>query len=339
MSATPHAQPTPDLFFETLNAYQRTAALKTAIELDVFTAIGEGSETPAALSQRCSASERGIRILCDYLVILGFLTKHENRYALTSDSAVFLDRRSPQCVASATGFLLLPELVGAYEHLAEAVRRGGSAMPGEGTIAPENPVWVEFARSMAALQRLPAEGIASLLDAGRGEKWKVLDVAAGHGMFGIALARHNANAEIYALDWPRVLDVATENASAAGVIARHHRLPGSAFDLEFGTNYDLVLLANFLHHYDPAAVEKLLRKVRAALAPNGRAVTLDFIPNEDRVTPPRTAAFALIMLSTTPAGDAYTFSEYERMFRNAGFSSSELRQLPGGPHRVIISRK
>src|SRR3954465_15860986 len=83
-------QPSPELFFETMNAYQRTAALKAAIELDLFTAIGEGAQTVEALAQRCETSERGMRILCDYLVVIGFLTKDENRYGLTSDSAAFL---------------------------------------------------------------------------------------------------------------------------------------------------------------------------------------------------------------------------------------------------------
>ena len=64
----------------------------------------------------------------------------------------------------------------------------------------------------------------------------------------------------------------------------------------------------------------MLQKCFAALKPGGRAVTLEFIPNEDRITPPSNAAFALIMLASTPAGDAYTFSELESMFSEAGFA-------------------
>jgi len=338
-SPTGHTQPNPELIFETLNAHQRTAALKAAIELDVFTAIGEGANTPAALGKRCQAAERGVRILCDYLVIMGFLNKEAQRYSLTPDSAMFLDRRSPACMGSAASFLSSPELIGAFKNFAAVVRKGGSMLPGEGTTTPENPIWVEFARSMAPMQIPLAEAMAKILKADAGEKWKVLDIAAGHGMFGIALAKHNPNAEIYALDWPRVLDVATENAAKAGVAVRHHLIPGSAFEADFGSGYDLILLTNILHHFDPVMIELLLRKVRAALAPNGRAVTLDFIPNDDRVTPPRAASFSIIMLATTPDGDAYTFSEYQRMFRDAGFSSNELVSLGPAPHSLIISRK
>src|ERR1041384_7971046 len=88
-------QPSPLLFFETVNAYQHSAAIKAAIELEIFTAIGEGKTTAAEIAQRCKTAERGARILCDALATLGFLTKQGQRYGLTPDSATFLDRRSP----------------------------------------------------------------------------------------------------------------------------------------------------------------------------------------------------------------------------------------------------
>src|SRR5271169_6208040 len=143
-SPTGHTQPTPELIFETLNAYQRTAALKAAIELGVFTAIGEGADTPAALAKRCQAAERGVRMLCDYLVICGLLTKQAQRYALTPDTAVFLDQRSPAYCGGIIGFLSSPELRSAFDNFAAVVRKGGSLLPGEGTTTPENPIWVEF---------------------------------------------------------------------------------------------------------------------------------------------------------------------------------------------------
>jgi ubiquinone/menaquinone biosynthesis C-methylase UbiE len=332
-------QPSPALFFETMNAYQRTAALKAAIELDLFTAIGEGAHTAAALAQRCEASERGMRILCDYLVVIGFLSKDENRYGLTPDSAAFLDRRSPSYIATAATFLASPMLTEGFDDVAAVVRKGGTVISEEGSLEPEHPVWVEFARAMAPLMTLPAELIAKLVGADSGQKWKVLDIAAGHGLFGIAIAKHNPNAEIVALDWPNVLEVAKENARAAGVADRYGVIPGSAFEVDYGTGYDLVLLTNFLHHFDPETCELLLRKVYAALETSGRAVSFEFVPNEDRVSPPVAASFSLMMLGTTPSGDAYTFAELDRMFRNTGFSRSELHPLPPTFQQVVISHK
>ncbi len=327
------------LFFETMNAYQRTAALKGAIQLDVFTAIGEGNDTAQAIAARCRTSERGMRILCDYLVIIGFLAKDGHAYRLTPDSATFLDRRSPAYMGTAERFLASSTLVDAYKDIAAIVRKGGEVISAHGTMDPDHPIWVEFARSMAPMMAMPAEAIAKLVGAPEGATWKVLDIAAGHGLFGIAIARQNPNATIVAVDWSRVLEVAQEHAASAGVSQRFQPLPGSAFDVEFGDGYDVALLTNFLHHFDPATCETLLRKVSAALKPGGRAVTFEFVPNEDRVSPPIAAAFSMMMLGTTEAGDAYTFSELDRMFRNAGFARSELHPLPPSPGQVLISQK
>lgn len=329
----------PDLFFQIANAYQQTAALRAAVELDVFTAIGEGNHSAAGIARRCSASERGIRILCDYLVIHGFLVKDDSRYTLTPDSATFLDGRSPACVTQALRFLNDAPIIDGFNQLTEAVRRGASMLPEEGTTSAENPVWVEFARSMAPLQGIVAELLANLLNARAGQRWRVLDVAAGHGLFGISIAKQNPNAQIVALDWPKVVEVAAENARKAGVAERHRTLAGSAFDVDFGGVYDVVLLTNFIHHFDPATIRKFLKKVHAALAPGGQAVTVEFVPNEDRVTPPRAAGFALIMLATTAAGDAYTLSEYKSMFQDAGFSAVDFQPMPPAPQSVILARK
>ncbi len=331
--------PSPERFFEAVNAYQRSAALKAAVELELFTAVAEGNRDAHSIAARCDASERGVRILSDFLVINGFLTKDEGGYGLTPDSAVFLDRRSPAYMGGALEFLLAPTLLAGFEDLAGAVRKGGTVIPQGGTVAAENPLWVKFARAMAPMAAPAAGQLPPLVGAPREGKFKVLDIAAGHGLYGLAFARHNPEAEVVALDWPAVLEVAKENARGAGAAGRYSTIEGDAFGAEFGEGYDVVLLTNFLHHFDPPTCEQLLRKVRAALGDGGAALTLEFVPNEDRVTPPLPAAFSLMMLAGTPAGDAYTYAELERMFTNAGFSRSEPHELPGVPQKIIVSHK
>ena len=330
--------PSPQLFFETVTAFHKTEALKAAIQLEIFTAIGEGNQTAAAIARRCQTAERGTRILCDALVIMGFLKKDASSYSLTQDSAVFLDRKSPAYLGSAIQFLVAPQALEGFQKLAAAVRKGGTVVDHDST-EPEHPMWVDFARGMAPMMKMPAELIAKLLKADEAQKWKVLGLAVGHGLFEIALARHNANAEVWGVDWPNVLEVARENAAAAGVSARYHTIPGSAFDVEYGNDYDLVMITNFLHHFDVPTCEKVLAKVRVALKPGGRAVILEFVPNEDRVSPPIPAQFSLTMLAATPAGDAYTFSEHQRMLRNAGYSSVENHPLPPTFFNVVIGTK
>jgi hypothetical protein len=334
----PNAQPSPLLFFETINAYQRTEAVKAAIELDVFAALAEGCETAGQLAERCKSSERGMRILCDFLTVIGFLRKQENRYFNTQDSAIFLNRHSPAYVGGAMEFLLSPGLAENFQHVAEAVRKGGTVRTEEGTTSTENPVWIKFARGMAPLMMPAAQQIADLVGGEADQKLRVLDIAASHGMFGIAIAHKYPNAEITALDWANVLEVAKENAEKAGITERYHFIKGNAFEVDLGGPYDIVLITNFLHHFDVPTCENFLKKVQASLAEGGRAYTLEFVPNEDRVSPPGPATFALVMLCSTPRGDAYTFAELESMFANAGFSRSTLHNLqPQGD--VVVSYK
>ena len=339
MSTPASQQPSPALFFQTMNVYQQTEALKAAIELEVFTAIGEGNTTASEIATRCGATEKGARVLCDFLTIMGMLTKDNNAYGLTLDSSVFLDKRSPAYLGGATEFLSSPMLTDGMKDIAGAVRRGGTVMKGEGTVEPDNPVWVKFARGMAPMMGMPAQLMSKIVDPKADRKLKILDIAAGHGLFGIAFATNNPQAEIVALDWAAVLEVANENAAKAGVSDRYSIIEGDAFNVEFGTGYDLVLLTNFLHHFDIPTCETLLKKIRASLNDGGRVVTLEFVPNDDRVTPPEAASFSMVMLTSTRSGDAYTFAELERMFANAGFSSSTFHPLPPTIQSIVISQK
>jgi SAM-dependent methyltransferase len=197
------------LIWDTFTGYQRTAALKAAVELDVFTQIAAGAATIEALAARCGAAPRGVRALLNHLVADGFLTRDGERYGL----------------------------------------------------------------------------------------------------------------------------------SAAGVTARFRKLEGSAFDVPFGDGYDLVLFPNFLHHFDPPTCEQLLAKARAALAPGGRVVLVELVPDHDRSGPPDAVRFSLVMLASTPSGDAYPFAEYQTMFRRAGFSRVTLHDLPPSPARVVIAER
>ena len=330
------ATPSPAIVFDMLMAHQRSSALCAAIELDLFRAVGEGPGDVESLARHCSASERGIRILCDFLTIHGVLAKEDGRYRHTPTSGAFLDPRSPACVASISRFLGNSAMQEPFKHLAEIVRSGRTTLEGDGTVEAENPVWVDFAHSMAPMMAPMAAPLGSIVLNGRSGPVEVLDIAAGHGLFGIAVAQQHPQAHIVSLDWAPVLDVAKANAAKAGVLDRYVTLPGSAFDVEYGGPYDIILLTNFLHHFDRATCVGLLRKVRAALTPGGRAAALEFVPNEDRVSPPMAAAFSLTMLASTVSGDAYTFKEYEGMYREAGFARVTAQPVPHGPHTVVM---
>ena len=124
-----------------------------------------------------------------------------------------------------------------------------------------------------------------------------------------------------------------------GVADRHHAMPGSAFDVEYGDGYDVVLLTNFLHHFDKETCETVLKKIYNSLNDDGKVVTLEFMPNDDRISPPMQAMFSLVMLAATPGGDAYTYAELREMCENAGFTRNEQIALAPMPQHLIVSMK
>jgi len=328
--------PSADVVFDTLFAYQRSAALKAALDLDLFSVIDDGANTAAAASTRCGASERGIRILCDYLTTLDLLEKSGSTYQLPPTSAAFLSQRSPMYMGSTARFLLLPGVKDNFDDLTGAVQRGGVASAGN-TIAPENPIWVEFARAMVPMMVPAAHGIADALRIESAGPARVLDIAASHGIFGITLAVRNPEVEVTAVDWAPVLEVAKENAARKGVSERIHMKPGDAFEVEFGAGYDVALITNFLHHFDHATCISFLAKVRRSLKTGGRVVILEMVPNPDRVTPVVAARFSLTMLGGTPAGDAYTLDELRDQLEKAGFGDVSSHPLPT-PETIVVAR-
>ncbi len=328
------AEPTPDLFLDAVLGFQKTAALKAALELDLFTAVVEESGDLDRIAARTGAAARGIRMLCDYLTVQGFLTKDKGRYGLTPSTEVFLTTTSPAWMGSVVDFLASPEMISLWlDDPVSYVRNGGSV--GLGSIAPEHPIWVKFARAMAAFMGPAAQALSAEVQRWPTPPTRVLDVAAGHGMFGIAVAQAISGSQITATDWQAVLQVAQENAEAAGVADRYRTVPGSAFEVEWGSGYDLVLLTNFLHHFDPETCVGLLERARKSLSEGGRVLAVEFVPNEDRVSPPFPAMFSFTMLGSTPRGDAYTAREFGNMGRAAGFERVRIAPLPPSPQTLV----
>lgn len=317
--------------------YQKTAALIAAVKLDIFTLIGNGNITPDVLSFKTGASVRGLRILCDYLTVIGLLSKRELSYSLSPAARRYLDRSSPAAMGSCIAFLAAPEMISLLlDDPVSYVRHGGSK--GLANLAPDHPIWVRFAHAMipfaAPTAKLLATYVASLPEKPR----TVLDIAAGHGLYGIEVAKLLPQAVVTAVDWAEVLSVARMNAEAAGVQDRLRMIAGSAFDVDWGRGFDLVLLANFLHHLAPDECILLLRKLKSSLSPTGQVLAVDFVPNPDRVSPPLQAMFSFWMLASTPHGEAHTVGDLDEMARRAGFEGVTSHSLDPTPETLWCSR-
>jgi 2-polyprenyl-3-methyl-5-hydroxy-6-metoxy-1,4-benzoquinol methylase len=327
------SEPNPTLVWDTITAFQQSAALKAGVELGVFDALGDGPATATNLAAKAGVAERGMRILCDYLTIRGLISKEGNRYSHTPTSAVFLDSRSSASMAPTLPFIMNEKIHRSARLLTETIQRNHTAL--EETLAgDEVKEWVTFAQTMQPMMAAAAEFIAGVV-VRDGVPSKVLDVAASHGLFGIAVARQAPQCEIVALDFPSVLEVTAANARAAGVTITP--LAGSAFTTDLGGGYDAVLVTNLFHHFSPEDNISLMKRFRAALRPGGRMLTLEMVPNEDRISPPEAASFSLMMLANTPAGDAFTMAEYSRMLDAAGFGAREMMDVPMSPERLIVA--
>jgi SAM-dependent methyltransferase len=344
VTPAPQAEVSPLFFFQQVNAYQQTATLMAALQLDLFTRLAEATSpeerTVPALARKIQASEKGTRVLCDFLTITGLLTKHDAEgpyawYQPSREAAVYLDRRSPLSLAGAPKFISPPPLHGMAEVVAASVRKGGTVT--EEHTNENAEMWVDFARSMAPFTGVSAGPMAALVD-GQGPR-KILDIAASHGAFGIACLKRNPQARVVALDGQAVLQVGEENAQKAGVADRWSKLAGDAFTVELGTGFDTALVTNFLHHFTPEENEKFLRRIHGALKPGGKVAVLEFVPNDDRVTPPIPASFALIMLLGTDEGDAYTYRQLSAMLENAGFRGVERHEAEGSPQTIVIAHR
>lgn len=308
--------------------------LKAAVELDLFTKLDHTPKSANELAAEMGAAERGIRTLCDYLTIQGILEKADGRYRLTADSAAYLSRNSPKFVGSIGNFLTSDFLIERYRRAPQSILDGSSAR-GDDAFDPDHPMWVEFARSMAPLARLVSELAAEKLSDRPAAK--ILDVAASHGMFGLCVGERHPDSQVYALDWPNVLAYAQENAQTMGLGDRFHLLRGSAFEVDFGSGYDLVLVSNFLQQFDRATIVGFLQKLRPALAAGGRLALLEYVPDENRITPPAAAAHSMTMLLGTPAGDAYTVAEWRPILAEGGFAEFEATLLTPSPQTLLVA--
>ena len=182
-----------------------------------------------------------------------------------------------------------------------------------------------------------SDALAGMIELDSTRETKVLDISASHGLWGLSFAKKNPKTQVTAVDWAPVLELTRQTAARLELGSRLHTIAGSAFEVEFGSDYDLVLVPNFLHHFSLKDCVRFLKKARASLRNDGRIAIVEFVPNEDRISPPEAAGFGLIMLATTPEGDAYTLAEYEKMLAETGFQAPKAQALP--PVSTVVTAR
>jgi predicted O-methyltransferase YrrM len=310
-----------DELLETARGFQASRALLTAVELDVFTALGEGATAPEAAA-RLGADPRATEMLLNALAALGVLTKEHGVFHNTPMAAEYLSDQSPESERAAV--LHTAHLWDRWSALTRVVRTGKPVGRRRGAGARQ---WTQAfiaamhrgarARAPHLVQAVGVEGVR-----------RMLDVGGGSGALSIAFAQAAPELRAEVLDLPEVLPITRRHIRAAGLSGRVTTRPGDLTADAFGQGYDLALVSMICHMLSPEQNRDLFRRVFQALAPGGRIVVQDFILNPDKTAPRMAALFSLNMLTGTEAGASYSEPEYAAWLEEAGFREVRKIALP-----------
>lgn len=317
--------------------YAPTLIIETAVHHGIFDLLDESPKTIQQLAKKSGASERGMTAIANALVGLQFLTRKGARYALTPESAAFLVSTKPAFLGALYKHMsaqILPK----WLQLNQVVRTGKPAIA-VNSQKQGAKFFAEFVESLFPIGYRAAQALGEHLKISKIKNpISVLDIAAGSGVWGIALAQQSPLVRISAVDWPEVLRVTQRVANRCGVGKRLTKIPGDLMKSNFGSNHQIATLGHILHSEGRERSQKLLKKVFKALAPGGTIMVSEFLVNDKRTAPPVSLLFAVNMLVNTQTGDTFSFEEISQWLRAARFVKPRLLDA-GGVSPLILATK
>lgn len=322
----------PDDLNHSIRGFQESRAILTALELDLFTAVGTGA-TAAEAAAKIAANPRATEMLMNALVALRLLAKQDGVFLNTPVTARYFVAGSPDfCQPS---LLHTAHLWSNWSTLTEAVRAGTSVTYRE--IAERGEEWTEA--FIAAMHRNASERAPLVVKAVGAEGIKrMLDVGGGSGAYSIAFARASETLHSEIVDLGTVLTIAQRHIGEAGLTGRIRTRAGDLRKDQFGEGYDLVFMSAICHMLSPLENRDLLKRCCQALGPQGRLVVQDFVLEADKTAPKFAALFALNMLVGTESGSSYSEDEYTAWFQEAGFTKVRRLRLPGLTDLMVGTR-
>ncbi len=327
MAARDKAGMLPDRLEQMIRGFMPSRCILTALELDIFTAVGEGA-TAEQIGTRVHANARAVSMLLNALVALGLLSKSGDDYRNTPESARFFAQGSKD--NHRNGLLHTANIWHRWSTLTDAVRMG-TRVPIDRASSSD---WTS--NFIAGMQRNAKDRAPLLVKAlGTAGVRRVLDLGGGSGAYSIAFAKAAPDVRCEILDVAEVVSLTTEYVNQAGAASKVSVRAGDMLQGEFGRGYDLILLNAICHMFSEDQNRDIFRRARQALAPNGRLVVQDFILNPDKTGSQHAALFSLNMLVGTESGAAYSEPEYTQWIKAAGFSEVSRINLPG-PSSLIV---
>jgi SAM-dependent methyltransferase len=312
--------------------------IEAAIRNRVFDALDQGPKTVADTSAATGASQRGLANIMNALIGLELLTRDSaGRYALTEDSAAFLVSSKPAYLGGMIRHTST-DLIPRWLDLAEVVRTG---MPSKrvNSIEEGSAFFEPFVGDLFALNYAPAIAAADALGmAAKTNPIRVLDLAAGSGVWSIAMAQRSPFVTVTAIDWPKVLEVTRAMVARCGLAERYRYVAGDLGEVDFGSGYDVATLGHILHSEGLERSRELLRKTYEALAPGGTVVIGEFLVDADRRGPLQGLIFGVNMLVNTEKGNSFSFEEIREWLELTGFGNVGVVQAPA-PSPLIFANK
>ena len=338
MTTSAIAPVSPERIMQFAWGYVPPLLLEAAIRHRIFDLLDGGPKTVSEIQQETGASERGLSAVMNALVGLNFLAKDKQGYfSLTPESATFLVSTKP----SFQGGLLhhgSEQLIPKWLHLNKIVETGRPEtavnLEGAGSDFFQRFVVDIFPMSYPAAQTLSRHLTAN----GSAAPVRVLDLAAGSGVWSIALAQGSEQASVTVVDWPEVIPITRKTVSKFGLAERYSFIAGDLLKVDFGSGHTVATLGHILHSEGRDRSRELLKKTFQALAPGGTIAVAEFLVNADRTGPLNGLFFAVNMLVNTDYGDTYSFEEISSWLKEAGFTNARTLDAPG-PSPLILATK
>jgi ubiquinone/menaquinone biosynthesis C-methylase UbiE len=334
-TATP-AQVTPERIMQMAWGYVPPLVLEAAIRHHVFDVLDSGPKDIWEVQKATGASARGLTAIMDALVGLNFLSKDEqNRFALTPET--FLVTTKPTFFGGMIKHCS-EQLIPRWLNLNEVVATGKPVTPvNEEKSGGE--FFHEFVLDIFPMSYGAAQALAAHMNYGSsGDPVRILDLAAGSGVWGIAQAQSSPRVRVTAVDWPEVIDVTKKTAAKFGLSDRFSFIEGDLLDVSFGSGHNVATLGHILHSEGETRSRKLLAKTFAALASGGTIAVQEFLVNKERTGPVNGLFFAVNMIVNTQEGNTWSFEEIGAWLEEAGFTNPRLLDAPG-PSPLILATK
>jgi ubiquinone/menaquinone biosynthesis C-methylase UbiE len=331
-------QVTPERLMELGFAYAPPLIISAAASNKVFDSLEDGAKSAGQVAMETGASERGLRAIMDALVGLGLLKKDRTgKYSLTPESSAFLVSNKP---GSQAGFFasILPVLASKWIPLGEIVRRG-QPMVAVNQEAEGTEFFTKLVENIIPGSYPAAQALAEHLKLSKAKNdVRVLDLAAGSGIWGIALIQKSPRVRATAVDWEGMIPTTKRITQKFGVAEHFTYVEGDLMEADFGKGYDVAMLGHILHSEGEERSRQLLKKTFAALKSGGTIAIAEWLVNDGRTEPLPSLMFAVQMLVNTEHGDTFSFNEIKKWLEEAGFKKVRKLTVPG-PSPLILATK